>query len=69
MAEVKQWMGGKPEQCDICHEPLTGDFIDGKTSFGPWGIMCTGCHIFNGCGLGPGRGQKYDGKTLVKVAG
>lgn len=37
---------------------------------GPWGIMCSACHQEHGCGLGEGKGQKYQhqGDGYVKVA-
>jgi len=46
-------------------------FIDGATSFGPWGIMCPSCHAQYGMGLGGGRGQKYEkqGDKYYLVAG
>jgi hypothetical protein len=64
---VKKWMGLTPELCDICNGPLKFFFIDGRTKWGPWGIMCVHCHVEHGCGLGTGNGQKYDITTLEKV--
>jgi hypothetical protein len=67
--EVKRWLSEMPASCDICHIPLKGlPFIDGKTSMGPWGIMCRDCHQSYGFGLGTGKGQKYD-KSGVKIGG
>ena len=54
------WCGPAPETCDICGTPITKVFIDGATNHGPWGIMCPSCHVFDGRGLGVGRGQKYE---------
>jgi hypothetical protein len=65
----KVWMGAVPTNCEICHIQLTQTFVDGKTAFGPWAIMCAGCHRDQGQGLGTGRGQRYDLKTLEKVEG
>lgn len=65
----KIWASPPPTKCNICSQEIKGSFIDGKTTFGPWGIMCPNCHSLFGCGLGLGRGQKYDMETLEKVAG
>lgn len=65
----KRWYGPAPKQCDICHVPLTQTFVDGRTQFGPWAIMCAGCHRDQAIGLGVGRGQRYDLKTLEKIDG
>ena len=41
--------------CDICQtHPAV---VDGKTTFGPWGYMCSDCFDSVGVGLGTGRGQ------------
>lgn len=72
MAKSPSW-SGSPPCCEISslHE-LHGTFIDGKTQFGPWAMMCPECHTAYGCGLGLGLGQKYtrqpDGSWL-KVEG
>jgi hypothetical protein len=74
MAE-KYWSGSKPVQCQIpgCGTKLHGEFVDGKTTHGPWGLMCPRCHRLYGMGLGKGKGQKYrlDPQTrrFLKVAG
>jgi len=55
-------MGMKVSKCDVCKCDLTGKpHVDGATQMGPWANMCTDCHNEVGCGLGTGRGQKYDG--------
>lgn len=64
---------GDPEVCDICKAPIldTG-FVDGRTRFGPWALMCHNCHEVHGVGLGTGKGQDYmpDGKgNFVKIEG
>ena len=67
--EPKRWLSALPTECDLCHTNLTGrTFVDGKTAFGPWGLMCEACHRDQGIGLGTGKGQKYD-KTGVKIGG
>jgi hypothetical protein len=47
-------------KCDICGDDLRSIFIDGKARHGPWANMCSYCHANVGCGLGTGRGQKYE---------
>jgi len=70
---VKTWNGTPPTTCDICHNPIKKEFVDGLTQYGPWGIMCKPCHKRRGCGLGTGRGQKYvrdsESNRWVKVEG
>lgn len=65
----KMWMGSTPSHCDLCRQPLAQQFVDGKTQFGPWAIMCAICHRDQAIGLGLGRGQRYDLKTLEKIDG
>lgn len=67
----KYWRGSWPVKCDICKVELANrvHFIDGRTKTGSWGLLCTACHKMHGVGLGTGRGQKYDSKTLKKVEG
>jgi len=67
-APIKRWLGTPPTTCDLCHGTLGKVFYDCATRHG-WGIACHGCFLQHGSGLGTGRGQKYDRKTLVKVAG
>lgn len=68
--EEKKWFGAVPTKCDLCKGKFTdGAFIDGRTVYGPWAIMCSTCHSHSGHGLGVGKGQKYDSKTLVKLEG
>jgi hypothetical protein len=66
------WIGSEIEKCDICKMKIWSFFVDGKTSHGPWGILCPSCHRIYGVGLGTGRGQKYerqeDGRWL-KIEG
>lgn len=66
---TKRWLSEMPTQCDLCKTPLKGkSFVDGKTAFGPWGLMCTACHRDQGFGLGTGRGQQYN-KDGVRTGG
>jgi len=66
---AKRWLSAMPEECDMCHTPLKGKaFVDGKTAFGPWAMMCEACHRDQGFGLGVGRGQHYD-KNGVRIGG
>ena len=65
----KYWQGGTPINCDVCRKRLKEFFIDGKTIYGPWGILCVECHAKVGAGLGVGRGQKYRLDSLQKVEG
>lgn len=68
-----KWMGGTPADCNLCHNPFgcknTKFFVDGKTLFGPWAIMCDTCHRDQGGKLGKGFGQRYNVETLEKVGG
>jgi len=64
---VKRWMGRVPAKCDMCEKPIGDAWVDGKTRMGPWANMCLPCHAKYGVGLGEGRGQMYDAKTLIKI--
>lgn len=66
---AQKWIGTRPERCQICHDPLRSSFVDGKTKWGPWALMCGTCHRSFGCGLGLGKGQIYDLETLFEVEG
>lgn len=56
----KRWNGSPNPGCDICGDGDLQDFIDGKTTQGPWAVMCEGCFILHGTGLGTGFGQRYE---------
>ena len=60
-----KWHGITPKQCEICGEPLTNEFIDGRTKIGFWANMCPACHKEFGVGLGIGKGQKFKIKAGV----
>ncbi len=61
--KANSWSGDTPESCDICEGPMSDRFVDGKTSSGPWALMCVLCHARHGVGLGAGKGHKYDAAT------
>jgi hypothetical protein len=63
-----KWMGSNPT-CDICGKKPKEWFVDGKTKMGPWALMCERDFPKMGVGIGPGRGQKYDAKTMNKIEG
>ncbi len=66
-----RWINPAPTKCDICNEKLVDTFIDGKTTIGPWGILCEKCFDQYGVGLGTNKGQKYqfDNKYWIKIDG
>ena len=61
---MKTWQGTNPERCDLCNCKITNVFVDGKTSFVPWAIMCMSCH--NGK-YGLGIAQKYVFNAVLNV--
>jgi len=67
--ERNNWLSEIPTKCDICHEPIKGAFVDGKTQMGPWALMCEECHEKFGFGLGIGNGQKYQAETGKFIEG
>jgi len=72
MKVQKFWFGSVPKSCDICCSQITTNFVDGLIVLGAWANVCLDCHKKFGCGLGVGKGQKYEkqpnGKFL-KIAG
>lgn len=70
--EKKKWSGSTI--CDFCksdldvpyHKPW---FVDGRTIYGSWAVMCPDCWHELGLGLGTGAGQKYDSRTLERIEG
>ena len=63
-----KWIGTVPTACQLCHRDLKHEFIDGRLRFcTAWAIVCSSCHNTHGYGLGVGKGQKYDLKTLNKI--
>jgi hypothetical protein len=67
----KFWMGSDPTKCQLCGKPITDEFIDGKTKFGPWAIMCWKCNMIKGPGLFDhsvtGAGQLYRKDELSEL--
>ena len=57
--DPKMWLSPNPQQCDVCHNNIKTQFIDGQTIYGKWANMCPHCHKKIGHGLGTGRGQLY----------
>lgn len=68
---MKKWLS-RYEKCDLCGQKIKGEkgfFVDGKTVYGYWALMCEKCYGAVGVGLGMGYGQKYDCKTAEKLEG
>jgi hypothetical protein len=65
--KVRTWMGTTPKKCQLTGANITTAFIDGKTKMGPWAIMSPEAHKVNGCGLGQGRGQRYEWNDAMKA--
>ena len=59
-AKPVKWFGDKPTMCDICKDPITTFFVDGRTKMGPWGNMDRKCFVQYGVGVGTGLGQAYE---------
>lgn len=75
MSDAKQYWLSRVNATDDFGDPVTDVIIDGKTCFGPWGLMTPKSWArYSGTSgkLGLGMGQKYkkqsDGKWL-KVEG
>ena len=68
----KYWMGFVKSTDDF-NSPIIDEFIDGKTTLGPWGFMTPESYNIYGIGLGIGYGQKYvkqeNGKWLQVEGG
>ena len=56
------WTGAKPPPCAVCevmeYKPNVPAVVDGKTTRGPWALMCERHFESHGVGLGMGRGQR-----------
>lgn len=65
------WLSPPPACCEICGLVIKDEFVDGKTTYGPWACMCMMCHRDQRFGFGLGKGQhfKFDGKHWLKVKG
>lgn len=72
MAIGSTWAGTPPAACDLCKRPIMRTFVDGRTTMGPWAIMCPSCRVAYGPSrLGIGLGQKYERQSdgsFVRVA-
>jgi hypothetical protein len=68
---AKKWLGTWPAYCDLCNTDLTEQYVffDAKTKQGPWALLCQECVLDYGIGIGLGRGQMYNAKTLEKLEG
>lgn len=53
------WTGTVGQRDDFGAD-IEDTFIDGATVMGPWAIMTPSSHAVNGCGIGTGRGQRYE---------
>jgi hypothetical protein len=63
----KYWLGSRV--CDFCSMAYPQTLVDGKTTDGPWAIMCLECFKVHGVGLGTGRGQRYEWTQLNEEQG
>lgn len=63
-ATEKTWEGSPITNCDLCHLPIVKEFVDGKTVYGPWAILCPSCHRAKGVGIGTGKGQRYKARRI-----
>jgi hypothetical protein len=65
------WTGTVPMRDDF-DNPILNQFVDGRTTMGPWALMSMDSFNTHGVGLGIGMGQHYvkqgDGRWL-KVNG
>jgi len=55
--------------CQVCNAEYIDFVYDARMRVGMWAYMCEDCFNEYGIGLGLGKGQKYDTKTLQKVEG
>lgn len=66
---MSKWLS-PVDKCDVCDKKIKSEtFIDGKTTLGPWALMCEDCFDKVGIGLGTGFGQIYDTETKEKIDG
>jgi hypothetical protein len=65
----KKWMGTIYTNCQLCSCKLGKVFYDACVSGTAWAVICHSCFTSHRCRLGTGAGQKYDTKTLEKLAG
>jgi len=70
-ATPKYWTGDVPVKDDF-GMTIGIEFIDGRTTQGPWAFMTPASHRAYGVGLGLGRGQRYkkqNDNRWIKVEG
>lgn len=60
MDDEKYWVGSNPVNCQLCNTPIVDTFVDGKTTKGPWALLCSDCHAEYDVGIGTGKGQRYE---------
>ena len=64
------WGKERPIRCEMCDKPFGSRkryFHDCRTTHGPWALLCANCWLCHGTGLGTGKGQKYNWKTLKRI--
>ena len=69
MKRKRRLLGSTPVVCDVCRQKFSGVFYDFRLRQGRWALGCETCFLQQGCGLGEGRGHKYDLTTLEKLGG
>ena len=63
---------GQTKKCEVCEgnlHPYQNKhwYVDGRTTMGPWALMCVSCFEKYGVGLGLGKGQKYNADTNEEI--
>ena len=53
------WLSEIPNRCDLCKCAITHKFYDAHLKIGCAANVCPSCFLFEGIGLGIGRGQEY----------
>lgn len=64
------WHG--QHHCDFCKRDVRDvgeEFVNGRTIYGPWAVMCADCYPKYGIGIGTGKGQVYNSETMEKTDG
>jgi hypothetical protein len=56
------WLSPLKDECQLCYSPFSNTMYDVCVRYGQWGNICQTCfdQPLNHCGLGLGRGQKYE---------
>jgi hypothetical protein len=67
------WLSDVAKTCELgCGRSLHEEFVDGRTKYGPWALMCIECWRATGFKLGLGSGQRYKRQPsglYIKVEG